>query len=415
MSVDLSVFKKDFPIFDRKVRGGHSLVYLDSGATSQKPESVIQAEVDFYKNINAAVHRGAHLLAEDASEAYEFARANVAQFIGSSSEELIFTKSATESLNVLAYSLGNSESGISIKSGDEIVVTEVEHHANLIPWQQLAKRTGAKLRWLQVLPDGRLDSSNIDQVITNKCRVVAITHQSNVLGTILPVSKISTAARAVGALVVLDACQSAPHFPINVSNLDVDFIAFSGHKMLGPTGIGVLWGRLNLLEQLEPAFYGGSMVDSVSMDAATWAKVPRKFEAGVPNMAQAVGLSAAVNYLRNVGMSNIEHHEQILTAKLISGLQQISGVKVIGPIDGKDRGGVVSFVVDGVHPHDVGQVLDQYGIAVRTGHHCAWPLMKKLNLIGTTRASLHLYNNESDLEALFEGLDKVKSYFKVVK
>jgi len=415
MSVDLSVFKKDFPIFDRKVRGGHSLVYLDSGATSQKPESVIQAEVDFYKNINAAVHRGAHLLAEDASEAYEFARANVAQFIGSSPEELIFTKSATESLNVLAYSLGNSESGISIKSGDEIVVTEVEHHANLIPWQQLAKRTGAKLRWLQVLPDGRLDLSNIDQVITNKCRVVAITHQSNVLGTILPVSKISTAARAVGALVVLDACQSAPHFPINVSNLDVDFIAFSGHKMLGPTGIGVLWGRLNLLEQLEPAFYGGSMVDSVSMDAATWAKVPRKFEAGVPNMAQAVGLSAAVNYLRNVGMSNIEHHEQILTAKLISGLQQISGVKVIGPIDGKDRGGVVSFVVDGVHPHDVGQVLDQYGIAVRTGHHCAWPLMKKLNLIGTTRASLHLYNNESDLEALFEGLDKVKSYFKVVK
>lgn len=415
MSVDLSVFKKDFPIFDRKVRGGHSLVYLDSGATSQKPESVIQAEVDFYKNINAAVHRGAHLLAEDASEAYEFARANVAQFIGSSPEELIFTKSATESLNVLAYSLGNSESGISIKSGDEIVVTEVEHHANLIPWQQLAKRTGAKLRWLQVLPDGRLDLSNIDQVITNKCRVVAITHQSNVLGTILPVSKLSAAARAVGALVVLDACQSAPHFPINVSNLDVDFIAFSGHKMLGPTGIGVLWGRLNLLEQLEPAFFGGSMVDSVSMDAATWAKVPRKFEAGVPNMAQAVGLSAAVNYLRNVGMSNIEHHEQILTAKLLSGLQQISGVKVIGPLDGKDRGGVVSFVVDGVHPHDVGQVLDQYGIAVRTGHHCAWPLMKKLNLIGTTRASLHLYNNESDIEALFEGLDKVKSYFKVVK
>jgi cysteine desulfurase/selenocysteine lyase len=415
MSVDLAVFKKDFPIFDRKVRGGHSLVYLDSGATSHKPESVIQAEVDFYKNINAAVHRGAHLLAEDASEAYESARANVAQFIGAIPEELIFTKSATESLNVLAYSLGNSESAINIKSGDEIVVTEVEHHANLIPWQQLAKRTGAKLRWLQVLPDGRLDLSNIDEVITNKCRVVAITHQSNVLGTILPVSKISATARAVGALVVLDACQTAPHFPINVKNLDVDFIVFSGHKMLGPTGIGVLWGKLNLLEQLEPAFFGGSMVDSVSMDEATWAKVPRKFEAGVPNMAQAVGLSAAINYLRIVGMSNIEQHEQALTAKLISGLQQISGVKVIGPLDGKDRGGVVSFVVDGVHPHDVGQVLDQYGIAVRTGHHCAWPLMKKLNLIGTTRASLHLYNNESDIEALFEGLEKVKSYFKVVK
>jgi cysteine desulfurase/selenocysteine lyase len=415
MSVDLSVFKKDFPIFERKVRGGHPLVYLDSGATSQKPESVIQSEVDFYRNINAAVHRGAHLLAEDASEAYESARANVAQFIGASAEELVFTKSATESLNVLAYSLGNSTSAISIKAGDEIVVTELEHHANLIPWQQLARRTGAKLKWLQVLPDGRLDLSNIDQVITNKCRVVALTHQSNVLGTILPVFKISAVARSVGALVVLDACQSAPHYPIDIKNLDVDFMVFSGHKMLGPTGVGVLWGRLNLLDQLEPAFFGGSMVDSVSMDSATWAKVPRKFEAGVPNMAQAVGLSAAVNYLRNVGMANIERHEQTLTANLLSGLQQISGVKVIGPLDGKERGGVVSFVVDGVHPHDVGQVLDQYGIAVRTGHHCAWPLMKKLNLVGTTRASLHLYNNAKDLESLFEGLEKVKSYFKVPK
>ena len=415
MSTDLSSCKKDFPIFERKVRGGNSLIYLDSGATSQKPNSVIEAESNFYRTVNAAVHRGAHLLAEEASEAYESAREKIAAFIGAISNEVIFTKSATESLNIIAYSFGNPDSRINIKAGDQIVVTEMEHHANLIPWQQLAKRTGAELRWLSVTADGRIDLTNLDQVITKKTKIVAITHQSNVLGSILPVETIVKASHAVGALVVLDACQSAPHFALDVNKLDIDFLAFSGHKTLGPTGIGVLWGKFDLLEKLEPSFFGGSMVDSVTMESATWAATPRKFEAGVPNMAQAVGLSAAIDYLNHIGMHNIAEHEQDLTSYLLEGITSISGVKVIGPVDMKDRGGVVSFTVDGVHPHDVGQVLDQYGIAVRTGHHCAWPLMRKLNLVGTTRASLYLYNSKSDVDSLLESIEKVKSYFKVSK
>ena len=415
MSIDLSSCKKDFPIFERKVRGGNSLIYLDSGATSQKPNSVIEAESNFYRTVNAAVHRGAHLLAEEASEAYESAREKVAAFIGARRNEVIFTKSATESLNIIAYSFGNPDSRINIKAGDQIVVTEMEHHANLIPWQQLAKRTGAELRWLSVTADGRIDLTNLDQVITKKTKIVAITHQSNVLGSILPVETIVKASRAVGALVVLDACQSAPHFALDVNKLDIDFLAFSGHKTLGPTGIGVLWGKFDLLEKLEPSLFGGSMVDSVTMESATWAATPRKFEAGVPNMAQAVGLSAAIDYLNQIGMHNIAQHEQDLTSYLLKGIVGISGVKVIGPVDMKDRGGVVSFTVDGVHPHDVGQVLDQYGIAVRTGHHCAWPLMRKLNLVGTTRASLYLYNSKSDVDSLLESIEKVKSYFKVNK
>ena len=415
MSVDLSKYKKDFPIFARKVRGGNPLIYLDSGATSQKPEAVITAEANFYRTINAAVHRGAHLLAEEASEAYESARANVAKFIGAKTDEVIFTKSATESLNMIAYSLGNPASTPHISAGDEIVVSEMEHHANLIPWQQLAKRTGAKLTWFSITKDGRLDLSNIANVITKKTKIVAITHQSNVFGTIVPLGEITKAAHAVGALVVLDACQSAPHFAIDVKELDVDFLAFSGHKTLGPTGVGVLWGKAEVLEKLEPALFGGSMVDSVTMEGATWASAPRKFEAGVPNMAQAVGLSAAIDYLNTVGMEKIFEHEQELTEQLLTGLSKISGVNVVGPLDMKDRGGVVSFTIDGVHPHDVGQVLDQYGIAVRTGHHCAWPLMKKLNLVGTTRASFHLYNDANDINALLEAIEKVKSYFKVGK
>jgi len=415
MSVDLSKYKKDFPIFARKVRGGNPLIYLDSGATSQKPESVISAEANFYRTINAAVHRGAHLLAEEASEAYESARANVAKFIGANTDEVVFTKSATESLNMVAYSLGNPGSIPHISAGDEIVVSEMEHHANLIPWQQLAKRTGAKLTWFSITKDGRLDLSDISKVITKKTKIVAITHQSNVFGTIVPLTEITKAAHSVGALVVLDACQSAPHFAIDVKKLDVDFLAFSGHKTLGPTGVGVLWGKAEVLEKLEPALFGGSMVDSVTMESATWASAPRKFEAGVPNMAQAVGLSAAIDYLNIVGMDKIFEHEQELTQQLLTGLSKISGVNVVGPLDMKDRGGVISFTVDGVHPHDVGQVLDQYGIAVRTGHHCAWPLMKKLNLVGTTRASFHLYNNFDDINALLEAIEKVKSYFKVGK
>ena len=415
MTVDLSKYQSDFPILSRKVRGGNRFIYLDSGATSQKPESVITAEADFYRTKNAAVHRGAHLVAEEASDAYEGARANLAKFIGAQTDEVIFTKSATESLNFLAYSFGNKNSKICLKAGDEIVVSEMEHHANLIPWQQLAERVGAKLTWLPITSDGRLDLSKISQVITGKTKIVAITHQSNVFGTIVPIDQIVKAARSVGAFIILDACQSVPHFEVDVKKLDVDFLAFSGHKMLGPTGIGILWGKSELLEQLEPALFGGSMVDSVTMETATWAKAPRKFEAGVPNMAQAVGLSAAVDYLNNVGMANVESHELALTKELLEGLSQISAVNVIGPLDMKDRGGVVSFTIDGVHPHDVGQVLDQYGIAVRTGHHCAWPLMRKLNLVGTTRASFHLYNDSKDVQALLQGVIKTKEYFKVGK
>jgi len=415
MTVDLSKYRSDFPILSRKVRGGNRFIYLDSGATSQKPESVITAEADFYRTKNAAVHRGAHLVAEEASDAYEGARANLATFIGAQADEVIFTKSATDSLNFLAYSFGNKNSKICLNEGDEIVVSEMEHHANLIPWQQLADRIGAKLTWLSITNEGRLDLTNIATVITEKTKIVAITHQSNVFGTIVSISQIVRAARAVGAFVVLDACQSVPHFAVDVKKLDVDFLAFSGHKMLGPTGIGVLWGKSELLDQLEPALFGGSMVDSVTMESATWAKSPRKFEAGVPNMAQAVGLSAAVDYLNKVGMGNIEKHEHALTKELLEGLLQISAVKVIGPQDMKDRGGVVSFTIDGIHPHDVGQVLDQFGVAVRTGHHCAWPLMRKLNLIGTTRASFHLYNDSKDVQALLEAVIKAKEYFKVGK
>ena len=415
MTADLSKYQSDFPILSRKVRDDNRFIYLDSGATSQKPESVITAEANFYRTKNAAVHRGAHLVAEEASDAYEGARANLAKFIGAQTHEVIFTKSATESLNFLANSFGNKNSKICLKAGDEIVVSEMEHHANLIPWQQLAERVGAKLIWLPITSDGRLDLSNISQLITQKTKIVAITHQSNVFGTIVPIAQIVEAAKAVGAYVVLDACQSVPHFGVDVKNLDVDFLAFSGHKMLGPTGIGVLWGKSELLDQLEPALFGGSMVDSVTMESATWAKSPRKFEAGVPNMAQAVGLSAAVDYLNNVGMENIARHEHELTKELLDGLSQISAVKVIGPLDMKERGGVVSFTIDGVHPHDVGQVLDQYGIAVRTGHHCAWPLMRKLNLVGTTRASFHMYNDSKDVQALLQAVVKTKEYFKVGK
>lgn len=415
MSLDFSRHKNDFPILKRKVRGGNTLIYLDSGATSQKPEIVIEAEANFYRTKNAAVHRGAHLVAEEASEVYEGARENIARFIGAKSDEVIFTKSATESLNLIAYSLGNPESKFHLKSGDEIVVSEMEHHANLIPWQQLAKRVGAKLTWFKITDEGRLDLSDIDKLINQKTKIVAITHQSNVLGTIVPLALITKAAHAVGAVVVLDACQSAPHFAVDVKKLEVDFLAFSGHKVLGPTGIGVLWGKAELLDQLEPSLFGGSMVDSVTMQGATWAKAPRKFEAGVPNMAQAVGLSAAIDYISEIGMDKVAQHEQYLTKQLISGLQNISGVQVVGPVDMKDRGGVVSFTVDGVHPHDVGQYLDQFGIAVRTGHHCAWPLMRRLNLVGTTRASFHLYNDENEVKVLLDTVSKIKDYFKVSK
>ena len=411
MAFNVANVRKDFPIFERTIRDGKKLVYLDSGATSQKPLSVIEAESDFYKFHNAAVHRGAHQLAEEATDAYEGARLKVAAFLGARAEQIVFTKGATESLNLIAYAMGNAAPGtrFALTSKDKIVVTEMEHHANLIPWQQLAGRTGAQLSWFEVTPDGRLDLSNINSVITENTKVVALTHQSNVLGTIIPLKAIVARAHEVGAVVVLDACQSAPHMPIDVKALDVDFLVFSGHKALGPTGVGVLWS--SLLDDLPPFLYGGSMIETVTMTAATWAPAPRKFEAGVPNMAQAVGLGAALDYLTSLGMDNVHNHEVALTKYLIEKLLQVPDLKIVGPTDLDSRGGTVSFTVGEIHPHDLGQYVDSQGVAVRTGHHCAWPLTRKLGVPATTRASLYLYNEESDCDALFDAILGAQKYF----
>ena len=413
MTLNPIELRKDFPIFEKLIRGDHRLVYLDSAATSQKPVSVLDAERNFYLHHNAAVHRGAHQLAEEATELYEGARETVAAFLGVSSEEIIFTKSATESINLLAYSFGNSDksSKFHINPGDEIVVTEMEHHANLIPWQELARRTGAVLRWFPVTPEGRLDFSRREELINDKTKIVAIAHQSNVLGTINPLSEIVARAHHMGALVVLDACQSVPHLKVDVVELGVDFLAFSGHKMLAPTGIGVLWGKRELLDAMPPFLTGGSMIESVTMTSSTYLPSPKRFEAGVPNMAQAVGLAAAIRYLDNVGLSNIHEHELVLTEKALNGLSGIHGVTIVGPTNMRDRGAVISFAVEGVHPHDLGQALDQFGIAVRTGHHCAWPLMRKFDVVATTRASFYLYNTEDDVTALVEGVERARKYF----
>ena len=411
MSFDVAKVRKDFPIFERTIRDGKKLVYLDSGATSQKPLSVIDAESNFYKFNNAAVHRGAHQLAEEATDAYEGARLKVANFLGAKEDEIVFTKSATESLNLIAYAMGNADLGsrFALTSKNRIVVTEMEHHANLIPWQQLAARTGASLSWFEVTPDGRLDLSNIDSVITEGTKVVALTHQSNVLGTINPLDAIVRRAHQVGAVVVLDACQSVPHMPIDVKTLGVDFITFSGHKAVGPTGVGVLWS--SLLNELPPFLFGGSMIETVTMTSATWAPAPRKFEAGVPNMAQAVGLGAAIDYLTNIGMEAIFEHEVELTGYLINGLLAIPELSIVGPNNTDSRGGSVSFTVGQIHPHDLGQFLDSQGVAVRTGHHCAWPLTRKLGVPATTRASLYLYNDETDCDALFAAILGAQKYF----
>ena len=411
MSFDVAKVRKDFPIFERTIRDGKKLVYLDSGATSQKPLSVIDAESNFYKFNNAAVHRGAHQLAEEATDAFEGARLKVANFLGAQEEQIIFTKSATESLNLIAYAMGNAEPGsrFALTSSNRIVVTEMEHHANLIPWQQLAARTGASLSWFEVTPDGRLDLSNIDSVISEGTKVVALTHQSNVLGTINPLDAIVKRAHEVGAVVALDACQSVPHMPIDVKSLGVDFITFSGHKAVGPTGVGVLWS--SLLNELPPFLFGGSMIETVTMTSATWAPAPRKFEAGVPNMAQAVGLGAAIDYLSAIGMSEIFEHEVELTGYLIEGLLAIPKLSIVGPNNTDSRGGSVSFTVGQIHPHDLGQYLDSQGVAVRTGHHCAWPLTRKLGVPATTRASLYLYNDESDCDALFAAILGAQKYF----
>ena len=419
---EVARLRADFPILERTVRDGQPLVYLDSGATSQKPVAVLDAERDWYERLNAAPHRGAHALSEEGTEAYESARATIARFIGAEADEIVFTKNATEALNLVAYAFSNAAAGgggatgpeaarFQIGPGDEVVVTEMEHHANLIPWQELCRRTGATLKWLEVTEDGRLDLSRLEEIVTDRTKVLAFAHQSNVLGTVNPVAALVARAKEVGALTVLDACQSVPHLPIDVHDLGVDFLAFSGHKVLGPMGIGVLWGRAELLDAMPVFLTGGSMIETVTMEAATYAPVPQKFEAGVPNAAQAIGLAAACDYLDAIGMERVAAHEHALTERLLAGLAQRPWVRVVGPTDLTDRGGAVSFVVDGVHAHDVGQVLDSRGIAVRVGHHCAWPLHRKMKAAATTRASFAAYNMPEEVDALLAALDAVPAVF----
>ena len=416
--LDVTRIKADFPIFGRLIRGEHRLVYLDSAATSQKPNSVLDAERDFYTKHNAAAHRGAHQLAEEATELFEGSRQRVARFLNAESDrEIVFTKSATEGINLVAYSLGNAKPGsrFHLKQGDRIVVSEMEHHANLIPWQELAARTGAELKWFKVTDEGRLDLDGLESLINEKTKIVALTHQSNVLGTINDFAgehkDVLARIKEVGALFLIDACQSVPHFKVDVQALGADFLTFSGHKALGPTGIGVLWGRSELLDEMPPFLTGGSMIETVTMESATYLPAPKRFEAGVPNMAQAVGLAAAIDYMDALSMDAIHQHEMSLTKLALDGVSSIKGLSVIGPKELINRGGVISFAIEGIHPHDLGQALDQYGIAVRTGHHCAWPLMRRFKVVATTRASFYLYNDSQDVADLVEGVERARKYF----
>lgn len=419
---DVQRIRKDFPILSRTVRGDKPLVYLDSAATSQKPTAVLDAERDFYETSNAAVHRGAHQLAEEATDAYERARTQIAEFVGASPADIIFTKNATEGLNLAAYAFSNATAKAQhgqamdprfvIEPGDSVVVTEMEHHANLIPWQELCAKTGASLRWIGVTDDGYL---NLDELglIDETTKVVSVVHQSNILGTINPVDQVMARAREVGALGVVDACQSIPHMQVDVPALGADLVAWSGHKMLGPTGIGLVWGRHEVLEAMPPFLTGGSMIETVYMDRSTFAPPPQRFEAGVPMVAQAVGLGAAIRYLQDVGMDEIARHEHEMTGYALERLEDLRGVRIIGPRSNVNRGSAISFVVDGIHPHDVGQVLDDRGVAVRVGHHCAWPTCRRFGVPATTRLSTYLYNDNADIDAAMEGIVAAQKFFGV--
>jgi cysteine desulfurase/selenocysteine lyase len=411
--------RANFPILSRTVRDGRPLVYLDSGATSQRVSQALDAERAYADEVNAAVHRGAHQLSEDATDRYEGARARVASFVGAQAHEVVFTKNATESLNLAAYAFSGSVAGeakdprLDLREGDEVLVTEMEHHANLVPWQELARRTGATLRWVPLTDEGRLDLSGLDGLLTERTKVFAFAHVSNVLGTVNPVRELAAAARAVGALTVLDACQAVPHLPFDVQHLGVDLAAFSGHKMFGPTGVGALWGRAELLAQMPPFITGGSMIETVRMEGSTYAAPPQRFEAGSPNAMQAVGLGAAIDYLDGLGMDRVAAHDHALTEELLAGLAQRPWVRVVGPTDTADRVGAVSFVVDGVHAHDVGQVLDDQGVAVRVGHHCAWPLHRRFGATATARASFAAYTTLDEVAVLLAALDRVPEVFGV--
>ena len=409
---DVTAIRKQFPILERTVRGDKPLVYLDSGATSQRPLPVWKAEEEFVLGTNAPVHRGSYQLAEEADDAYESARQAIAAFVGAERDEIAFTKNATEALNEVAYTLSDERAcDLYVGEGDTVVITELEHHANLVPWQELCQRTGATLKWYSMTEDGRIDLDSLE--LDESVKVVAFTHQSNVTGAIADVEELVRRARAVNALVVLDACQSVPHMAVDFHALDVDFAAFSGHKMCGPNGVGVLYGKAELLEKLPPFLTGGSMIEVVRMEKTTFAAPPTRFEAGTQMTSQVVGLGAAVKFLSEVGMDNIHAHEQKLTARALEGLQQIPGLHIVGPTTTEQRGGAVSFVVDGVHPHDLGQVLDSHGVSVRTGHHCAWPLHRAGNINSTARASFYLYNTEEEVDKLIEAIKAAREFFGV--
>ncbi|MHA7663944.1 cysteine desulfurase [Mycolicibacterium sp. HS_4_1] len=409
VDLDLTRIRADFPILGRVMRGGNTLAYLDSGATSQKPLQVLDAERQFLTTSNGAVHRGAHQLMEESTDAYEQGRADIAAFVGADDDELVFTKNATEALNLVSYAVGDNRFDRVVGPGDVIVTTELEHHANLIPWQELARRTGAELRWYSVTDDGRIDLDSLQ--LDERVKIVAFTHHSNVTGAIAPVAELVSRAKAVGALTVLDACQSVPHQPIDFHALDVDFAAFSGHKMLGPTGIGVLYGRRALLNALPPFLTGGSMIETVTMESATYAPAPQRFEAGTPMTSQVVGLAAAARYLDAIGMAAVEAHEGELVAATLDGLTQIPQVRIIGPTTTEHRGSPVSFVLDGVHAHDVGQILDDDGIAVRVGHHCAAPLHRRFGIAATARASFAVYNTLDEVDRLVAGVKRAVEFF----
>jgi len=403
--MDIEKIRKDFPILDVKVHG-KPLVYLDNAATSQKPKSVINAVKDYYENYNANIHRSIHKLGEEATVAYEEAHKKVANFINSDFEETIFTKSTTESLNLLAYSLTNN-----LKPDDEIVISQMEHHSNFVPWQQLALKKGLKLKFIEINNEGLLDENSIKENITNKTKIVSLTHVSNVLGTINNIEEIGKIAHENNALMIVDAAQSVPHMPVDVKKLDCDFLAFSGHKMLGPTGIGVLYGKKDLLEKMDPFLYGGEMIKEVTFEHTKFNDLPWKFEAGTTNIAQGIGLGAAIDYLNKIGMENIDQHEKELVKYAYEKLSEIEEIEIYGP-DAEKRSGLVAFNVKNIHAHDTAQILDGEGIAVRAGHHCAMPLASTLGIVASTRASFYLYNTKEEIDKLIDGVKKVIKVFK---
>lgn len=409
---DIESIRSQFPVLRRTVRGDKPLVYLDSGATSQRPLPVWKAEEDFVLNKFAPVHRGAYQLAEEATDAYESARDSIAAFVGAKGEEIAFTKNATEALNEVAFVLGDARAGkLQVTADDTIVITELEHHANLVPWQELAERTGATLKWYKSTQDGRIDLDSLE--LDESVKVVAFTHQSNVTGAVADVDEIVRRAKAVGALTVLDACQSVPHMPVDFHALDVDFAAFSGHKMCGPSGVGVLYGKAEHLDKLPPFLTGGSMIEVVTMEKTTFAAPPQRFEAGTQMTSQVVGLGAAVKFLSEIGMDNIHAHEQDLTAYALEKLNAIEGLTIVGPTSPEDRGAALSFQVEGIHPHDLGQVLDDHGVAIRVGHHCAWPVHRTMGVQSTARASFYLYNTRDEIDVLAEAIVAAKNFFGV--